>query len=109
MKVIDLIDLIDQRIADAPAANHEENDYNAGYVAALVELRDEQLPEQEPEQRVTVAIAPVRYKGPNDTDASMFRTAATRLANGFDIGGSNLRDSIAELLRRTADALEAAA
>ena len=28
-------------IADAPAANYEENDYNAGYVAALLSLRDE--------------------------------------------------------------------
>lgn len=40
---------------------------------------------------VTVIVDPVRYKGPRDTDASMFRVAADKCRRGNDIGGSNLR------------------
>lgn len=55
---------------------------------------------------VTVIVDPVRYKGPRDTDASMFRVAADKCRRGNDIGGSNLRESIATLLDRAADALD---
>ncbi|MBJ7479239.1 hypothetical protein [Rhodococcus sp. (in: high G+C Gram-positive bacteria)] len=39
---------IAELIADAPAANYEESDYNAGYVAALINLRDVLFPATEP-------------------------------------------------------------
>jgi hypothetical protein len=39
-------------IADAPAANYEEDDYNAGYVAALIDLRDSLFPATEPAEEV---------------------------------------------------------
>lgn len=55
---------------------------------------------------VTVEVEPVRYKGPHDTDASMFRIAADKCTRGEYIGGSNLRASITALLTRVADALD---
>ena len=57
--------------------------------------------------KVTVQVPSVGYKGPHDTDASVFRRAANNLDTGYDVGGSNTRAAIAILLRRTADALEA--
>ncbi|KLN67633.1 hypothetical protein ABM90_31330 [Rhodococcus erythropolis] len=43
---------IAELIADAPAANYEESDYNAGYVAALINLRDALFPATEPAEEV---------------------------------------------------------
>lgn len=57
------------------------------------------------DQRVTVRVPSVPYPGPNDTDASFFRGAADKLRRNLDAGGSNVRNTIAELLDRVADQL----
>lgn len=55
---------------------------------------------------VTVEVEPVRYKAASVTDATMFRIAAGKLDRNMHVGGSNLREAIATLLTRTADALD---
>lgn len=42
----------------------------------------------------------VAHKGPHDTDASMFATAADNLDRGYPLGGSNLTDAVVRLIRR---------
>lgn len=49
------------------------------------------------------------HKGPNDTDWSMLRAAATRLDGGYEAGGSNTRQTVARVCRAVADILDAAA
>jgi hypothetical protein len=56
-----------------------------------------------------VELPSVAHKGPNDTDASMFRRAANNLENGRYIGGGNVQAAIIRLLRSAADAAEAGA
>lgn len=55
-----------------------------------------------------VELPVVAHKGPHDTDASMFRTAAERLDSNHHIGGSNLRRAVSQLLRDAAKASEGA-
>jgi hypothetical protein len=55
-----------------------------------------------------VELPTVAHKGPNDTDASMFRRAAKNLEDGRYIGGGNLQAAIIRLLRSAADAAERA-
>lgn len=57
--------------------------------------------------REIVVTAPVvAFKGPHDTDASMFLEAAKRLDGGYPIGGSNLARAVSQLLRSAAAALQ---
>lgn len=57
--------------------------------------------------RVTIDVPSVPYPG-SRTDAYFFRTAAWNLRNGYDLGGSNLRDTVAVLLDRVATGLDGA-
>jgi hypothetical protein len=52
-------------------------------------------------------IPTVAFKGPQATDASTFRRAASNLDRGYDVGGSNTKAAVAELLRNAAAVLEA--
>ncbi|GAB7515150.1 hypothetical protein [Rhodococcus sp. no. 34] len=54
---------------------------------------------------VTIPKPYMLYLGPNDTVALTYRKAAEDLERGYDIGGSNRRDSIARVLHDIADAL----
>lgn len=57
--------------------------------------------------RRLAAAAQVSFPGPHDTDADMMRTAAWKLENGYEAGGSNVRAAVARVLRVVADALPA--
>lgn len=55
---------------------------------------------------VTVPAPVVAHQGPHDTDATMVRGAANRLASGYPVGGSNVTRAVETILRDVADALE---
>lgn len=55
---------------------------------------------------VTIPAPVVPYKAARDTDATMMRGAANRLACGYKVGGSNVTRTVELLLRDVADALE---
>ncbi len=55
---------------------------------------------------VLIEAPSVNHKGPYDTDASMFRGAADKLRRGYEPGGGNVKEAIAKLLVRVADALD---
>lgn len=59
-----------------------------------------------PAQTVTIPAPVVNHKGPSDTDASMVRGAADRLAAGYSVGGSNVTHTVVTVLRDVADNLE---
>lgn len=50
------------------------------------------------EQREALPV--VAHKGPDDTDESMFLTAADNLERGYPLGGGNLTRAVVELIRR---------
>lgn len=58
--------------------------------------------------RELVEAAKHRYKGPNDTDASMLREAAKRIEGGYEAGGSNTKATVARVLKSVAALLDAA-
>jgi hypothetical protein len=41
----------------------------------------------------------VNFRGPHDTDAAMMLGAADKLDQGFEVGGSNVREAVARTLR----------
>ena len=43
------------------------------------------------------------HKGPNDTDASMLRDAASRIRGGYEPGGSHTTAVVVQVLRYLAD------
>lgn len=52
-----------------------------------------------------IKLPTVAYKGPHDTDAKFFRQVADRLEMGRrtgEVGGSNVRAAVSELLRNAA-------
>lgn len=55
---------------------------------------------------ITIPAPVVAFKGPADTDATMMRGAANRLASGYPVGGSNMTRAVETVLRDIADALE---
>jgi aspartyl-tRNA synthetase len=52
-------------------------------------------------------VPTVRYKGPDETDAKIFRRVADRLVNNYDIGGGNVRMAMSAVMRSIADAIDA--
>ncbi|OHU29055.1 hypothetical protein [Mycobacteroides chelonae] len=52
-----------------------------------------------------VEVPVVAHKGPYDTDASMYGSAARRLDDGYSMGGGNLRRAVAKLLAGIAEAM----
>ena len=46
-----------------------------------------------------INIPVIPFKGPNDTDADYYRSAAEKLERGFPLGGGNLTMAVAGLLR----------
>jgi hypothetical protein len=52
---------------------------------------------------VVEPLPEIRFKGPDDTDASMFRRMAWNLRNGYPAGGSNACDALARLIDREVD------
>lgn len=61
------------------------------------------------DRNAIVELPEVAHKGPHDTDAMFFRQVAERLeeGRGADLGGSNVRRAVRDLLYRAADAAEA--
>ncbi len=59
-------------------------------------------------RELPVKIPTVAFKGPHDTDAAIFRLAASNLDNGYDAGGGCVKACISQLLRNAADALDSA-
>lgn len=57
--------------------------------------------------KVTIEVPPVAFKGPEQTDADYYHDAATRLRGNYPVGGSNLREAIAQLLDAVVKELEA--
>ena len=54
-----------------------------------------------------VPIPTVAFKGPHDTDASMFRTAADKAESArYPVGGSNVGAAVAAVLRAVAASRE---
>jgi uroporphyrinogen-III synthase len=52
-----------------------------------------------------VEVPTIGFKGPNDTDASMLRTAADKAESAkYPVGGSNVGAAVASVLRQVADA-----
>ena len=49
-------------------------------------------------QVVETRLPVVAYKGPFDTDVSMFRRAAKNLRGGYSLGGSNLTEAVCRLI-----------
>lgn len=92
-------DLVPVTPADVLAAGPDMRNYSATY-AVLRQLVDDLA------GTVTVPAPDVAHKGPRDTDASMLRNAADRLASGYPVGGSNLTYAVQAVLRDIADALE---
>lgn len=58
-----------------------------------------------PEGHLVIPAPSVNHKGPHDNEAAIYRWAARTLDLGYEVGGSNVRTSIAETLRNIADAL----
>lgn len=50
-------------------------------------------------------IPAVLHKGPDDTDAQMFRRAADNLEEGYSVGGGNVTRAVVELVREVAAAV----
>lgn len=63
-------------------------------------------------EREMAAVARVKaaaahpFKGPDDTDASMLREASKRLRGGYELGGSNTKQTVANVLDAVAAAIE---
>ncbi|QRY48120.1 hypothetical protein JVX93_15825 [Mycolicibacterium boenickei] len=57
-----------------------------------------------------IELPSVAHKGPHDTDAKFFRQVADRIEDGGgrELGGSNVRQAVRDLLYRAADAAEPA-
>lgn len=83
--------------SDVLAAGPDVRNYSATY-AVLRQLVDDL------DGTVTIPAPTVAHKGPHDTDASMVRNAADRLAAGYPPGGSNLTHAVVTVLRDVADA-----
>ena len=56
---------------------------------------------------ITIPVPTVAHRGPDLTDADMFRVAAGRLERDLPVGGRNMREAVAALLKHVADALNA--
>ncbi|WP_301119643.1 hypothetical protein [Mycolicibacterium fortuitum] len=58
---------------------------------------------------VAIELPSVAHKGPHDTDAKFYRQVADRIEDGRgrELGGSNVRWAVRDLLYRAADAAEA--
>jgi hypothetical protein len=72
-----------------------------------VDITKHQLKRLAEDDYVIVGRPEISYKGPNDTDQSMLRSAADRLEKGFSLGGGNLRATVIALLRDAANAIDA--
>lgn len=92
-------DLVPTTPADVLAAGPDRRNYAATY-AVLKQLVEDLA------GTATVPAPVVAHKGPHDTDASMMRNAAGRLAAGYPVGGSNLTHAVVTVLADVADALE---
>lgn len=57
-------------------------------------------------RRVSVVVPSVPFPGPVSNDAYFYRRVALNLRNGYPVGGSNVTESVAELLTRVADELD---
>ena len=55
---------------------------------------------------LTIDIPEMPHKAAGSTDATYFRNGAGRLRDGYHVGGSNMRATVATILDRVADALE---
>lgn len=47
-----------------------------------------------------VPLPEIAHKGPDDSDAAMFKRVAWNLRNGFEIGGSNVKVALIRLIDR---------
>ncbi len=65
-----------------------------------VESLTEQALREARETRVPEPLPVVTHKGPHDTDAAMFARVVDNLVRGYAVGGSNVRDAPARLIRR---------
>ena len=57
-------------------------------------------------QFVVIPKPHVNHKGPNDNEAAIYKWAARTLDSGYELGGSNVRQSVAKTLRDVAASLE---
>lgn len=56
-----------------------------------------------------IEVPSVGYKAQGETDAERYSTIANRVESNYNVGGSNSRAAVAELLRRVSESLAARA